>query len=291
MNRLKKLGKALLFPPMAIAFALVPVATALLVHSLTGLEADAPLAIVSYVLSFYTLTVWCARIPQIIALFKRFKRENKYVRIWTEDVRLRVRLSLYGTFVWNAAYAALQLGLGLYHKSVWYYALAVYYFCLAIMRFFLSRHLTRHKPGQQRKKELLEYRACGWVFLVINLAISAMVALMIYQNKATRHHEITTIALAAYTFTTFTVAIINAIRFRKYNSPVYSASKAISLTAAGVSMITLTSTMLTSFAEENSDSMLRPIMLAGLGAAVSVFITAMAVFMIVRANKELGELE
>lgn len=290
MDKLQKIGKALLFPHMAIMILLIPIATVLLVYSLVFLDSASILAIVSYVLSFYTLTIWCVKIPKLIAFSKNFKNENKYVKIWTGDVRLRVRVSLYGSFLWNTAYAIFQLCLGYYHSSVWYYSLAAYYVCLALMRFFLSRHTTMHKPGENMKKELTQYRTCGWIFLLINLALSGIVFLMIYQNKATPHHQITTIAMAAYTFTALTTAIINTVKYRKYQSPVYSASKAISLAAACVSMITLTSTMLASFGGEGEDPLFRTIMLAGLGAAVAIFITTMAIYMIVRANKQIKQL-
>ena len=79
----------------------------------------------------------------------------------------------------------------------------------------------------------------------------------IYNNERNRtfhHHEITTIALAAYTFTSLTFAIINTVKYRKYHSPVYSASKAISLASACVSLLTLESTMLTTFGNETEVS-------------------------------------
>ncbi len=290
MDKLKKIGKALLFPHIAIMILLIPVAVVFLVYSMVFLEENSVISIVSYVISAYTLTVWCMKIPKLVARIKSFKNENKYVQIWTGDVRLRVRVSLYGSFVWNSAYAIFQLCLGLYHSSVWYYSLAGYYICLALMRFFLSRHTTRHLPGEHMKKELTEYRTCGWIFLVINLVLSGMVVLMIEQNKSTPHHQITTIAMAAYTFTAFTIAIINIVKYRKYESPVYSASKAISLAAACVSMISLTSTMLSSFSDGTTDPMFRTIMLAGLGAAVAIFITAMSIYMIRKANKQMKQL-
>ena len=122
--------------------------------------------------------------------------------------------------------------------------MAGYYIALAVMRFFLVRHTSKHKPGEKMKEELIKYRTCGWVFLLMNLTLSVMVFFMVYWNRTFHHHEITTITMAAYTFTAFTMAIINMVKYRKYNSPVYSASKAISLAAACVSMLTLAHALL-----------------------------------------------
>ncbi len=285
----KKIGKALLFPHIAVMIILLPVAIVFLVYSMVIMGPEAALSYASYALAFYTLTVWCIRIPGLIKAVKDFKEQNKYAVRWREDVRLRMNVSLYGSFIWNGAYAVFQLCLGLYHKSFWFYSLAGYYLCLAAMRFFLSRHTTKHNAGEKMHEELIKYRTCGIVFLFLNLALSVMVFFMIYWGKTSYHHEITTIALATYTFTTLAVAIVNTVKYRKYASPVYSAAKAISLAAASVSMITLTSTMLTSFGDETTSALMRNVMLGSLGGAVAAFIIVMSVYMIVTANKALKQ--
>ena len=284
----KKLGKALLFPHIAIMSILIPIATVFLVYSMVFLGTESITAIVSYVLAAYTLMVWCFKIPYIIRFFKTFKSKNRYARIWQDDTRLRVNVSLSGTLIWNTAYALLQLGMGFWHHTFWFYSLAGYYISLAVMRFFLVRHTSKHKPGENMMEELRKYRACGIVFLVMNLALSLMIFFMVYWNKTFNHHEITTIAMAAYTFGSLTLAVINVVKYRKYNSPVYSASKAISLASACVSMLTLESTMLTTFNDGTMDLTTRRIMLGASGGAISVFIIAMAIYMIVRGTKKIN---
>ena len=88
----KKLGKALLFPHIAIMILLVPIATVLLVGSMVFIGTESVIAITSYVLAAYTLTVWCFKIPYLIQFFKTFKSENKYARRWRYDTRLRVNV-------------------------------------------------------------------------------------------------------------------------------------------------------------------------------------------------------
>jgi len=283
----KKIGKALLFPHIAIMIILLPIATVFLVYSMVFLGTDSITAIISYVLAFYTLMVWCFKIPYLIRFFKAVKNENKYVKIWQDDTRLRINVSLYGTLIWNTAYALLQLGMGFWHHTFWFYSLAGYYICLAVMRFFLVRHTSKHKPGEKMLDELIKYRACGIVFLVMNLALTLMIFFMVYWNRTFNHHEITTIAMAAYTFTSLTLAIINTVKYRKYNSPVYSASKAISLASAVVSVLTLESTMLTTFNDGTMDLTTRRIMLGASGGVISVFIIAMAIYMIVQGTKKM----
>lgn len=283
----KKLGKHIIFPHIAIMLILLPVAISFLVYSLVFIGTESMISYISYVLAFYTLTVWCIKIPKLIRFFKAFKNGNKYARLWQDDARLRVNVSLYGSLMFNTAYAVLQLGLGFYHASFWYFSMAGYYISLAIMRFFLVRHTSRHKPGEKMQMELRKYRNCGIVFLIMNMALSVMIFFMVYWNRTFKHHEITTIAMATYTFTTFTLAIINVVKYRKYNSPVFSASKAINLAAACVSMLTLESTMLTTFDDGTMELSSRRILLGASGSVISVFIVAMAICMIIQGNKKL----
>lgn len=284
----KKIGKAFLFPHIAVVIALLPIAIAFLIYSMLFLGTESVIAIFSYVVSAYTLTVWCFRIPSIVRHFKAFKNENKYVVMWLNDAQLRVNVSLYGSFAWNLLYGIFQLGLGFYHRTFWFLSFGIYYICLAVMRLFLLLHTKKYAAGERMRNELVKYRACGWIFLFMNLALALIVFFMIYWNRTFEHNMITAIAMAAYTFTAFTMAIINVIQYRKYNSPVFSASKNISLAAALVSMLTLESTMLTTFGGKTMDAFTQKLMLGLTGGAIAAFIIGMAIYMIVQSTKRLN---
>ena len=287
----KKLGKALLFPHIAIMITLIPIATVLLIGSMVFVGTESVIAYISYVLATYTLTIWCFKIPTLIKFLKTFKNENKYARRWQDDTRLRVNVSLYGSFAWNALYGIFQLWLGFYHHTFWFCSLGGYYICLAVMRFFLVRHTRKYAPGEKMQAELMKYRACGIVFLVMNLSLALIIFFMVYWNRTFEHHMITAITMAAYTFTALTTAIVNVIKYRKYNSPVYSASKAISLAAALVSMLTLESTMLTTFGDGTITATTQKWLLGATGGAISALIVATAIYMIVVGTKKLKELK
>jgi hypothetical protein len=285
----KKLGKALLFPHMAVMILLVPIATVLLVWSMMFLGTQSPISIASYVIAAYTLTVWCFKLPYLIRLFKTFKEKNKLAKRWQEDARLRMNVSLYGTFAYNALYGVFQIWLGLRHGTFWFLSLGAYYVCLAVMRLVLLLHTGRYAPGERMRTELKKYRATGWVFLIMNLALALMVFFMVYWNRTFEHHMITAIAMAAYTFLSFTLAILNVIKYKKYQSPVFSAAKAISFASACVSMLTLTSTMLTTFQDGSMDASTQKLMLGCVGAAVVAIVTYIAIYMIVHSTKKLKE--
>ncbi|MBQ8345443.1 MAG: hypothetical protein IJY42_04155 [Clostridia bacterium] len=284
-----RICKKILCPPLWLLLLWTLIAIVLLVFSMAILGTQTVLAYSSYVLATYTLTAWCFRIPRMIGRIKAFRRQNRYARLWLDDVRLRTKLTLYGTLIWNLAYGALHLWLGLFHASYWFGSLATYYIVLAAMRFFLARYVQKNVPGEHRQKEWLRYRACGWILLAANLALTLMIFFMVYWNRSFYHDEIVTITMATYTFTSLTFAIVGSVRYRKYNSPVYSAVKAVSLASAGVSMLTMESTMLTTFGGESMTLQTRRLFLGLSGGAISAFIIIMAIYMIVRSTNKIKQ--
>ena len=286
MKLFKKIAKSLIFPNIIIIILLIPFSLFLLIYSFIYHGSDKIVCYVAYIISAYTLTALCARIPSLMRFIDTVRHKNKYLVMLDSDARLRVNLSLYGSLLLNSGYAVFQLGLGFYHRSVWFYTLSAYYLLLAVMRFLLLRYTRTHSPGENRIAELQRYRFCGIILLVMNSVLSVIVFYITWQNRTFSHHQITTIAIAAYTFTTFTFSIINLVKYRRYNSPVFSATKTINLAQALVSMLTLETTMLTAFGDE-ADEGFRRLMTGSTGSAVLIVIFGMALVMITKAAKEL----
>ena len=286
METLKKIGLKLLYPHVAIIITLLPISLTLMIWSMVVLGEAHFVTIIGYVLSAYVLTTICFRIPDIIKLVKYIKNENKYVVRYRKDKHLRIKISLIATFIFNCAYAIFQLFIGLYHGSFWFYSMCAYYLFLAITRFYLMRHTLKCEPNEKPKEELLKYILSGWMMLLLNIALTVMVFFMVYWNRTFNHHQITTIALAAYTFTAFVIAIVNFIKYRKLKSPVFNAAKSLSLTSASVSIITLEATMLTTFGMD-MEPVIRKLFLGLTGGAVSAFVVGLAILIIVKGTKEL----
>lgn len=282
----KKIIRKLLFPHPAVLWITGLSSAVLLPYSFIAAQTTDVLSIASYVLSFYALVIICLRVPDIIRFVIRFKTENKYAVLYSSDMRLRMNISLYGSFSFNAVYSVFQLGLGIYHASVWYYAMALYYLLLAVMRLLLARHTTLHIPGEQQTAEWKKYRFCAVCLLIMNLVLTIIVAYFVGRIRIFRHHEITTIAMAAFTFTSLTMAIVNVVRFRNSTSPAYAAVRAISLVTSIVSMLTLENAMLTAFGQDNS-LIFHQIMLGMTGLVVILLLNGIAIHMIMTARNHL----
>lgn len=290
MDLLKRILKNIIFPNTIFVLILFPLAIGILLYSMIKFGSESIYSIISYALSFYALTVLCIKIPSIIKVIRKFKSENKYYLKYKEDVNLRINISLYASLVLNISYSVFQLCLGLYHSSFWFYSMAVYYILLSLVRFYLVNYTKQYKPGDKVLLEYKKYNFCGWIMLLMNTAVTVIIFFIIHFDRTFYHHQITTIALAAYTFLTFSLSIYNFIKYRKYNSPVYSAAKTINLICACVSMMNLTTTMLTTFG--NNDVLeFKKVLLGIVGGLVSVFILATSIQIIVYTRKKIKEIK
>ncbi len=289
MKKLKQIFNKLFFPHSVIVIFLVPIAAGMLIYAFLANTPIPAVQYVSYILSAYTLITLCARIPFYVKKVKAVKESNEYAARYFSDVALRVKISLYGSFVTNTLYAALQFALGVINQSVWFYALAGYYFLLAVIRFFLLRETRKIMLGKNQVREYRQYRLCGIVLLMMDIALSVIAFYIVCQNRGFSYHYILTIAMAAYTFTTFTTAIVNMVRYRKYNSPIMSAAKQVNFAAALVSMLSLETAMLSAFGETETQIYKRTVT-ACTGAVVCITILGLALYMLVHSTKTLKSL-
>lgn len=206
---------------------------------------------------------------------------SRVIEKFKNDSHFRVKSFLLLSLVFNVAYSIFLFIISRAYSSAWFFVMSVYYGLLSIARIFV---FAQSAPQKKLRSKMIVMRACGYFLFLINLVVAIMMFILI-NNHSIKHHEITVITLATYTFTALTVAILNSIRYFKQKDYVYSSIKIISLISASVSLVTLTNTMLITFGEENEP--LRNIILPILSGVVSIFIIACAVFMIHTANSDL----
>lgn len=248
-------------------------------------------AYLSYILSAYTMVTIC------LAVYKQIKKgivviesKNEHVKRYLNDLSFRTHVSLYTSLAINVIYAIAKFFSGIFYHSFWFGSIAVYYFCLAIMRFMLLRHAHRNAFGKNQIAEYKQYQICGAVLMVLNLALTGMVILVVTQNHTYSYPGTMIYAMGAYTFYNIITAVINVVKFRKQNSPALSAAKVINLASALVSMLALETAMLSQFGSGESP-MFRRAMTSATGGFVCLVVLGMAVYMIVRATRNLRRLK
>lgn len=295
MERPKRILKKLFFlPPWLTVLIAVPSFIFVAVMLGTG-EDSSVLSYFAYILSAYGLVIMATGITDIGRAVRRSVENTAALKKlrsiplcakYLEDPVFRTEMSLYMGLLINLVYVVVKLASGIYYHSLWFIALSAYYVFLSLTRFLLLHHVRRSPIGREYRSELERYRLCGAALLVLNLALALIVTLVVVQNRGFEYGGYLIYAMALYAFYTMVISVVNVIRFRKYNSPVLSAAKAINLTAALVSMLSLETAMISQF-DTAEDPFFRRRMTAATGFAVCVFVLGMAVFMIVRAGKKL----
>ena len=289
---IKEKIKKFLFPHEFIIFVLFNISVAgLVLIFMYGLETHL-LAYFMYVFSFYTLVTVCVRIPGIVKWWKRKLHENKYTDKYLTDKDLRMRISMYRGLLISFVFAMFKIILGFVYDSAWFFAMAGYNVILSLMRFILI-HQSQKKgltEYQARVRGLQSYRVCGWLMMVLNVAVSVIMFMVIVQKQTIQYNMIVTIGLAAFTFYCFTRAIINMIKYRGRNNPIYAAVKRLDLVKAIVSIFTLQVAMLTTF-NGQGETIDVGLMNTLTGVAVTIAINTIGALMIAGVKGDFRELE
>ena len=290
MARFKRILNKLLFPGLAVVLVCIPIAAALLIYTFCFGSETSPAAYISYVFSAYATTILCAFVIKHGRSFKERLNAaihgNPFAHRYLTDVSFKMHISLNISLGLNLLYAVMKLFYGIGYRSVWFITLAVYYGMLALMRFLLLRHANRNTFGQDLVSELRQYRLCGVILMLMNIALSGVVILVVSQNQGFEYAGYLIYVMAMYAFYNITTAVIDVIKYRKYKSPVMSAAKAIKLAAALVSMLSLETAMLAQFGAEE-DPAFRQIMTGATGGCVCLIVLGMALSMIFFSTKEI----
>lgn len=298
MKELIKVIKKIFFlPPLPTVFIAVP-SFVLVFYVLGTGNSGSVLSYAAYLMSAYAMIITVAGFTEIIKTFKNGIDNHPLVKKiiaiplgqrFLKDVLFRAEVSLYQGFIINLLYAIMKMVSGIYYRSVWLIALAVYYILLVVMRSFLIHYVRNNQIGQDIKGEFRCYRLCGIILIFMNIALAGIAGFIVLKNQGFSYPGVLIYVIALYAFYCIITAIINVIKFRKYGSPVMSAAKVINLTAALVSMLTLTTAMLASFGED--DLAFRKTMTAYVGSGVCIIVLGMTVFMLIRSTKKLKEMQ
>lgn len=283
MSRAKRFLRSALNPPPAIIGVLAIISACLLWQVFENGRQENWYAYIAYFLSAYTLITFCVRLPGLYQKSRKQIYSNKVCKRYLTDNVLRSRISLYVSLGISLLYSILKLSAGIYYSSVWLGAVAGYYTVLTVSRFFLLQHFRKNQSSLVQ--EYRRYRFVGYTMTVLSIVLSGMAVQMVLNNQGYRYPGFVIYGAAAYSFYNIIIAIVNIVKYRKLNSPVLSASKAICLAAALVSIYSLQTAMLTKFGGEDG---FPTIMNALTGAAVCTMVLGMGIFMVIKANKEIS---
>lgn len=291
MERVKPILKKMIFPKPSLVIISVFVATALLIYTFLYEEDYSPIAYLSYILSAYSLIIVCARFSRIPkGTFQIVMHRNAYIHRYLTDISFKTHVSLYLSLGLNVIFVVMKAFYGFYYHSVWFGTLAAYYIMLAVMRFLLLRYVNHREIGKKVVSEWKHYRLCGVILLLMNITLSGVVVLVVKKNESFRYAGYLIYIVAMYAFYNIISATMDVVKYKKYNSPVMSASKSIKLATALVSMLSLETAMLMQFDASKNPPAFRKAMTAATGGSVCMIVLLIAVYMVVRSTKQLKRL-
>jgi len=285
MKRIKTTMLRLLHPGAACTILLIIVSAAALAYVfINGLEAS-PVGYAVYALSVYCLAIFIARLSGLVGRVKALLYGNKYSSRFMTDILFRTQITMYTSLFINIIYAVFQLVVGIIYASFWYGAVAVYYIVICGVRFLLLRYFR--KEDQNSIRELKAYRFCGLLLFALNIAVVGMVIQMVRDGQGARYPGLMIYAMATYAFYRITISIINVVKYRKLNSPVLSAAKALNLATALMAIFSLEAAMIAEFGDAGD---FEHMITSATGGGVCFIIFCMAIYMVVHANRVLKEL-
>lgn len=278
------------YPNKIIGFLLFNLSTFLLIYVFSNHLEETPLAYIAYLLSTYALIIFCLWFYKACQFGNNFlKKNSKLYNLYRKNHKFFLKRFLYVSFTINFIYGLFKLFSGIYYKSAWFITFTVYYLLLCFMRVSLVVSIKNVSFGHDLIKEYKKLKLTGIVLLFLDLILSGMIILIIHQNQTFIYPGNLIYFIALYDFYLIITAFINVFKYRHENSPVLSASKCINLTVAMISILSLEVAMIYQFG--NNDSNFKTLMISLTGFVIAVINSLMAIFMIIKAKKNLESKE
>lgn len=197
-----------------------------------------------------------------------------------EDEQYRAVAKAVLSLVFNLIFAFYNGILGALSSSLIFIASSAYYLLLCSMRF--SAVLLSRK-GKTQNDGLIA-SIVGVMLIILSVIFHVMVIVSMKDNTAAMYDTITMIAIAAFTFTKITMAVVTAIKHRGEHSKLFKTINAIRYSEVAVSLLTMQQSMLVSF--EGADEKSSVILNACTGAAVCFLILALGIITLKNSRKE-----
>ena len=206
---------------------------------------------------------------------------RSFYKSYQNDPWLRAATSTKMSAVINLFFVFYQAYNAYRRESLWFAALSVYYAWLTFMRVNIATYMqTLAADGRE---ELRRYRRTGYWLLFLNTVI---LVLGIVSNRFGYRPSYAThmlVVVALFAVYNVTAAIINLHKWRKLEDPLISASKALSLSCALISVYSLQSAAIGRFAAM-SDARILNFLTYATPIVIFLVIGSISLFIILRVN-------
>ena len=206
---------------------------------------------------------------------------RRFYKSYQDDPWLRAATSTKMSAVINLFFVFYQAYNAYQRQSLWFAALSVYYAWLTFMRVNIVTYMqTMAADGRE---ELRRYRSCGYWLLLLTTVV---MILGVVSNRLGYRPSYTTPMLVFSTLFAIynvTASIINLHKWRKLEDPLISASKALSLSCALVSVYSLQTAAIGRLAA-TSDARFINFLTYATPTVIFLVIASISLFIILRVN-------
>ncbi len=255
---------------VAVAAALVAVFT-----EYTGILAYAAYAVAAVTLG-YTVYIIARFAPKIKNRAKAAMKRGNFTKKLTENYHFRTLVFAACSFTVNVGFVLFNTVSSIRTKNAWYASLAGYYFLLSALRggVFWGNKQARKRAGADEEKyrclTVKNYGYCGAVLLLLDIAMAVAVTFMVVEQKPVKYSEIMAIVFAAYAFYKIAFAIWNIVKAHRTKELQTQAFRNIGLADAAVSLLSLQTTLISTFSVEGESMMLLNAMTGGFVCLLTV---------------------
>jgi len=240
-----------------------------------------PLAPVLYALSAYTLAAGILYVISHLPAWRCWVQSRAAVQHWRENPQFRRHVRLYRSFWIGLLLVCYKLIAGLRYRSSWLIAMAFYYSVLSVQRGLL---LCAERGNAGRLREDSAFVACGWLMLLLAMAIFGMRVLLFRDGERIVYPGHMIYAVALYSFYSMTMAILHTVR-RRSRDIMPKAYRRIHLITAMVSLLFLQTALLSAFSDNAAAASYANL---ATGSAVAWITMILGISMIVRRSAKDG---
>ena len=175
--------------------------------------------------------------------------------------------------------------IGIISDAPWNLYISIYYVLLIIVRMetlIFEKKAYKDNNNEIRKKA---YIASFCILMILNIALIGPIVLMIKNLRPGNIGMILSIAMAAYSFTSITIAIINAKKSIKHDNLLVKQNRIIDLISALVSILILQHTLIVVNGDYTQDLVIMSVFTSAAIWAFIVFITIFSFIKNIKDNK------
>ncbi len=240
-----------------------------------------------YPVSAYTLGIDVFYAVRWIVKIYRGIRQVKVLQPYFQNREFRKIVSMGQGLVVSFVFAVFKLVLGVLYQASWELAVGGYYLVLCLIRANLMRvvhkGMSENQPDRMRT-EWINMLRTGILMFLLNVAMTSMAVLMIWENKGNAYPGFIIYLSALHAFYALIHACVQMFRFRKSDRPVFYSVNVVNLAGALMSILILQVGLLQMFSES---ALLSAVMNTVTATVVLASVFAMAVLMVVQGLKEL----